>query len=853
MTPSVRAAGTRFAAVLLAGMAALPAAGARAQSVSPGPLSEPHSALEGVAHCTRCHEMGERRIAASRCFACHAPLGERVRAGLGWHASPEVRGAECETCHHEHAGRDVPLVNWKGGRAAFDHGKTGYALEGGHRRADCGDCHDPRRVRDAGVRERLAANPRARTFLGLTTACADCHFDEHRGQLGADCGDCHDSERWKPAPGFAHERAGYPLRGAHRGVECARCHRSEADPAGEEPGGAFPPPRSPRFARYRPVPAGECSDCHSDPHAGRLGALCTSCHDPAGWRAGTAPGAGRFDHSRTRYPLEGRHRDAACETCHRLRADGTRALTGLRFARCDDCHEDAHGGQVAAIAARAPGRAAGETGEAGCERCHTVQGFAPARFTLADHAATRYPLEEAHAAVPCRGCHADDPELRGRAKEPMRLDYGNRSLGDCGTCHADPHQGQFAAEGGGAAGRPARACADCHGMRSFRTPRFDHGRDARFPLRGRHAELACGACHRRRSAALGGTPVAYRGLPLSCAGCHADPHLGQFARAGRADCAACHDETAFRPAPGFDHARARLALTGAHAAARCEACHREVDVPGVGRARHYRPLAVECAGCHADPHQGAFAPGAESRDCESCHQTGDWKRVRFDHERTRFPLFPQHRHVECRACHPEGRRALPAAACAGCHDDPHAGRLGSRCDGCHRGAEGFREVSGSEFHDRTQLPLAGAHELVPCASCHVDRVRGDPLRPDARCKGCHEEDYLRAGTAGGMDHLAWGFGPDCRTCHDTERWDSATFREHERCFPLRSGHHAGITCLACHTSLAPGAPGTCRTLTAACTRCHPCAAVGGRHAGVPGYECADRKCYECHPDGGGGE
>jgi hypothetical protein len=48
-----------------------------------------------------------------------------------------------------------------------------------------------------------------------------------------------------------------------------------------------------------------------------------------------------FDHDRTRYPLDGSHRDVACGACHALesRPDGTQ-LRRFRPVgmQCEDCH-----------------------------------------------------------------------------------------------------------------------------------------------------------------------------------------------------------------------------------------------------------------------------------------------------------------------------------------------------------------------------------------------------------------------------------------------------------------------------------------------------------------------------------
>jgi hypothetical protein len=269
--------------------------------------------------------------------------------------------------------------------------------------------------------------------------------------------------------------------------------------------------------RYRPVAFAACTDCHSDPHRDRLGRDCARCHTTAGW---SAVAAGAFDHDRTRYPLRGLHARVACEKCHRDRA----ARQPLAFAKCIDCHADAHGGQLEQRADRGA-----------CESCHAVDGFAPARFDLKQHAVTRFALQGAHLAVSCVACHRPRPGSPPRAATvPAGTALASRSSDfqfhfaslACAACHADPHGGQFAS--GGARGeRPAASaagaatdCARCHGLTGWRIPDLDHGK-TRFPLEGAHRRTACASCHRAVTVA-GRSVVRYRPLDTACRSCHAE-------------------------------------------------------------------------------------------------------------------------------------------------------------------------------------------------------------------------------------------------------------------------------------------------------------------------------------------
>lgn len=561
-------------ALALAAALALGAAGLAAQ-ISPGPLSKPHAALEGSARCLSCHRTG-RAVDPALCFACHKALGARVAAGRGLHAGRDFRS--CERCHSEHNGREFRLVDFgAGGEAAFDHARAGWPLAGGHARLGCRQCHRADRVEPA-VRAAEPDRDRARTFLGLPTACSACHADPHRGTLSAACADCHDETSWKRVR-FDHARTRYPLTGRHAPVACLACHR-QADPAAKTLElGQF---------RGRALPA--CAECHRDPHAGRLGADCARCHSTA--QFGAVERAG-FDHERTAYPLSGRHRTVACADCH----PPGRGLRVPGFERCETCHRDVHAGQLAATAG----------GRRACADCHDVAGFVPARYGPAEHAGARFPLAGAHRAVACPACHRPTPPAalpapfaRAGDTPVARFRFGDIR---CRACHQDPHRGALDRYAGDA------GCAACHSESSWREVRFDHSR-SRYPLAGRHLAVPCASCHPRDAAGA----LVLTGRPLDCAGCHRDVHAGQLARASAAgpveDCARCHTVDGFRPATGFDHQHdSQFPLDGRHARVDCAKCHpTEGAAAGGAPVVRYRPRPRDCAGCHGS----ALRSGAAS-------------------------------------------------------------------------------------------------------------------------------------------------------------------------------------------------------------------------------------------------
>jgi predicted CXXCH cytochrome family protein len=598
----------RLARLLLLAAAAL-GGPARADIFSPGPLSRPHAQLEGLANCTKCHQAGEQ-LSQAHCLECHKELRPSLVAGKGLHGRIPPPERDCEKCHHEHQGREFKIVDWgAAGRKGFDHARTGYQLEGKHAKADCARCHDHRLVTDAAVRATVEKG--RLSHLGTPVACGACHVDEHRGQLGPegrDCARCHGAVTWKPAR-FDHARTAYKLEGKHAKVACQKCHADQPAAADEVPGGMVPPVRPLLLARYKPVPFQQCVDCHKkDPHQGRFGQSCQGCHSTEDWKKLHGSAREKVFHEKTRYPLRGAHLQVKCDACHLL--PGKKAVyRGLAFERCTDCHFDAHLGQLASAAAP-PGLLA--AGARTCDRCHVVDAFLPVRYELEDHQQAKYKLEGAHRVVACAGCHPKDPRLEAKVPAAVRarleaagrparpslalLDLP-RAQKDCRACHRDPHGGQFQAR------LDKDGCAGCHVVETFRKARFDHDKDSRYRLEGKHQKAACGSCHKPGD----GGVVRYRPLPVACAGCHADVHAGQLAVKGVTDCARCHDAASWKEKLRFDHDKdSRYKLEGKHKPLACDKCHPLVPVAKGVELRRYRPLPLECQGCHADQHQGAF-------------------------------------------------------------------------------------------------------------------------------------------------------------------------------------------------------------------------------------------------------
>ncbi len=660
----------RLAALAAAAATLLPAlsAPARAQ-VSPGPLARPHASIDSTLKCFSCHGSSKESM-DDKCLACHEDIGWLRDRHRGFHGQAGLPA--CSSCHPDHGGRDFELIQWKeGAPEKFDHVRSGWPLKGRHAELRCASCHQAKFQLSAAAK--LGRHdPGSQRWTGLETACASCHEDAHRGALGPDCASCHGLQHWKPAVGFDHAKTSFPLTGKHAPVACAACHQAKhlklkLDGAGRP------------IPLYKPLPHAECSSCHKDVHDARLGPVCSKCHGTDDFHRVAKES---FDHDRTRYPLRGAHRAVKCASCHEAAAAKGRQPA---FARCGDCHADAHAGK-ATLAGKA----------VDCASCHEVSGWRTSTFTVAQHASTPYPLVGAHARVACASCHARKKGAAGLGSSGVVIRAAHAL---CTDCHADAHAGQLAsAKDGG-------ACESCHAVAGWKPSTFTAARHdkLKFPLKGRHAAIDCAACHGPLRPGLppvapakqvGSARVELALRVSDCADCHRDPHAGRFAKSATSRCGDCHTSavswTSTIDVEG--HRRFPFPLGGAHRAVPCIACHKEMEGPpggstlklasNPGRPLPFRAGRTRCSDCHEDPHGDQFAKRKGGDTCDTCHVDNRFKPAAlFDHEHdTVFPLKGAHARVTCGECHKprideKGVRRVVYRS------------VPTRCEDCHAGGK----------------------------------------------------------------------------------------------------------------------------------------------------------------------
>jgi hypothetical protein len=349
------------------------------------------------AACDKCHHVtADSSIANETGYVQY--IGMKFATCLDCHkdAHDGRLGANCEKCHNPDGWGVAKL-------ATFDHQQTRFPLLGMHTQVTCDKCHK-----------------KGEPVKGLKFAkCRDCHEDYHLGEFadrpaGGACEECHTVNSYKLTTYTVelHQQTKYPLAGSHLAVSCDLCHGKAAVPRALAAGKRF------TFISTR------CQDCHPDSHGGTLDKYvtvdgCEICHDVAGWHKV------KFDHSKTKFALQGKHVSVSCRDCHGGK-DKKATIDQLKFVgvsrKCEDCHKDNHRGQFAQVAAT------DDLTGSNCTRCHTPSNWKAERF---DHNRdATFKLDGAHQRVACSGCHK------------ARLDAGTEFVlykplaSTCKSCHS---------------------------------------------------------------------------------------------------------------------------------------------------------------------------------------------------------------------------------------------------------------------------------------------------------------------------------------------------------------------------------------------------------------------------------
>jgi hypothetical protein len=781
-----------IALVVLAGLAGRAVADDFFSS-SPGPLSSSHGSLDAQDHCNDCHVNNSREVDNNKCLACHdhQNLGARIAKGVGFHASPKVKGKDCKTCHGEHKNRSHDIMGWTtfGNMKSFDHDLTGWQLKGAHAKTDCDKCH------------KKTDKQGQRVFMGTDKLCGSsgCHEkDQPHKMVRKDmlaCERCHTESVWKPQRRdmqFNHDDrkdALMPLFGSHKDVGCPKCH----------PKDVFKLP----FAK-----ADNCGNngCHKSSHEGQLFDLkpCEWCHSPTFKTLKQQ----NFDHTeRTKFDLGPAHRKNKCYDCH-TKALGQSKPSGA----CVQCHaKDSKHGQRFKEFGDPPA----------CQTCHPSGGpkFTPSAFNHGGK--TRFKLEFKHAQIACRACH--------RGKDPSDFEdfrglVGRRGQIDCMGCHqhrsvhADPDhpKGRYTND----------KCLQCHQhpgdiivKRTGPIIEAAHGLNGTWPLLKKHKGVPCDECHNSRTTK---GKTSFEHVEPNCNGakqCHEDSlHEGTLGEG----CQSCHTPGTW-DALKFDHDKpfpkdakgevTAFPLKGEHKNNKCEQCHPQ---------RKFAAAHPQCSaeGCHQDDDAHKKRLGDK---CEQCHvETGD---NIFNHNTmSAFRLDGKHLQVRCNDCHPSITFKPRPTDCFGCHPEPqvHRGQYGTGCAQCHT-TRTWEDVK--PLHDVGDFALKGMHDNIACERCHKDNR---PLAGSGNlCINCHRQDDIHGNS----------LSPRCGECHTQWSFAPAKF-DHMKVSCNLTGLHRTLACADCHKN------GNFVGLAAECVACHHDDAV--RAISFYSGHASATTCAQCH-------
>lgn len=507
--------------------------------ISPGDLAKVHAHLEGMANCTQCHTLGDK-VSNDKCLDCHKEIQARIKEAKGFHSSLKVKGKNCVICHSDHYGRNFDIVHLQ--KDKFDHADTGYKLEGKHAKRECLECHKNENIKDVELKKKKE------TFLGLSDQCAACHEDFHQKTLSQNCLNCHSYDTFKTPSKFDHSKAKFQLKGKHSDVTCEKCH-FKSNRNGKS------------FQQFSGLQFQNCVNCHKDPHENKFGQNCKECHTEVSFKTLRNTGA-QFDHSKTGFPLVGRHLQLACKLCHKV------SITApVAHEKCSNCHKDYHNGQFRK-----------NEKIIDCDECHNENGFSQFSFSIEKHNQSKFRLEGSHVATPCFECHKKGKE------------WSFRGIGEkCLDCHPDIHQNLIDAKY-----YPAKRCENCHQPKSWSEINFDHQKTS-FALEGKHALVSCRKCHFENKS---GTAInqKFNTLTANCENCHRDVHQAQFKENGEIVCVRCHNFENWIP-DKFNHNSTRFKLDGGHKEVACIRCHRVV-LDGTVKFIKYKFNDISCATCH---------------------------------------------------------------------------------------------------------------------------------------------------------------------------------------------------------------------------------------------------------------
>lgn len=614
------------------------------------------------------------------------------------------------------------------------------------------------------------------------------------------------------------------------------------------------------------LPNEKCLDCHKDIRSfvdkkqgyhGRQTKSCFECHSDHKGRMldTTLIDSKKFDHASTGYKLEGKHAEIKCNDCHKnkrtkkaIRTQDTLYLG--KNSTCVSCHKEDD-----------PHLFKDKFAKMDCNTCHAFTSWKK-DISFNHSIDTKYKLNSKHAEIKCNDCHLID-----KKKKTFQYQWPNLAQRDCLTCHKDDFHKFNGNDVKSHKMGDLMKCSSCHSETKWKEIHdFNHNKQTRYPLDGKHLDLKCGECHLpiQKVAVKTQPPLKfgnYKWAQLetkTCETCHDSPHEKDFSKdLLKKRCTECHSAESWytlKSGGGFEHDKTRFSLSGSHKTTRCSDCH------GPSGKQVFKFKAVDkefCGDCHSNVHKNQFSPKIDVQKCAECHTTDKFtERKKFDHKNTNFELLDTHLKIKCEECHlptqskfnimspntnkkkfPEGKELqlgnfrfpqIKDKDCLSCHNDYHRGQLDDNCKKCHQ--ENKWTETKFDHNEDSKYRLLDKHSKLKCNKCHLPATNNQvvtfknetrPLinyKPLAQnCYDCHKDPHKGS------------FGRQCHECHTERGW--TVTRDFHKNFTL-SGVHYALECSECHKDG--------KKLAGLSQQCISCHLKDDVHSGTLS------NCKECH-------
>ena len=438
--------------------------------------------------CKKCHESLIFSDVKTNCIDCHKDIHQ------------QTVGQDCQRCH--------TTSSWIVTNVLKMHAMTKFPLRSAHAVLDCYSCHKST--------SKLRFDP-------MSSECFDCHASNYYATINPnhtqaafpkDCALCHNERDWKDSK-FDHNTTAFPLKNAHYGVECVKCHSNGYTNTSTE-----------------------CVSCHKKDYDAsknpshlnnQFSTACKACHNDKAWVPST------FNHNTTTsFPLTGGHVGVDCIKCHATGYVNT-------SSECVSCHKKDYD------VTKNPNHLTAKF-STDCEMCHSSNSWVPSTFN--HNTSTRFPLTGGHVGVDCATCHTNG--------------YTGTSM-ECVSCHLANYNATI--NPAHATNNFSKECQNCHNANAWKPSTFNHNTSTSFPLTGGHVGVDCIKCH----------ATGYVNTSSECVSCHkkdydATKSPAHLSSGFSTDCKSCHTMVAWVPST-FNHENLFPIKSGKHTGIACTQCH----------------------------------------------------------------------------------------------------------------------------------------------------------------------------------------------------------------------------------------------------------------------------------------